>query len=211
MSNLWPREYAGTAASVGSFAIDRTMPLFTPWGSTRPEGANDTDGDGDGEILPEPDPADLHADAFAQGFEAGRRTVELEVAAEREAIARLAESLEALRPEPTHALATMLAETVERLVRQIVGSAEIDRALLQQRAEAAAELIGEDIEPSKLRVHPDDVALLDHARIPVPVVADPSLDRGAIVLDTGEGWIEDGPAVRLDRLRAALDSFGAAS
>ena len=204
MSNLWPREITDSASSVGSFAIDRSMPSFTPWGSSEepPQTANDR------EDLEAVDPAATHADSFAQGFDAGRRTAELEFAGERQAIARLAEQLETLRPEPTSALAALIAETVERLVTQIVGSAEIDGALLQQRAEAAAKLIGEDTEPAKLRLHPDDVPLLEAARIPVAIVADESLRRGSIVLDTGSGWIEDGPAVRLERLRATLDSFG---
>ena len=205
MSNLWPREYTASAASGGSFPLDRPLPMSTPWGSsdeTPPQTAND------GADQPQPDVAATHADSFAQGFDAGKRTAELEFAGERQAIARLAEQLEVLRPEPTAALAALIAETVERLVTQIVGSVDIDRKLLQQRAEIAAKLIGEDTEPAKLRVHPDDVALLDPARIPVGVVGDASLRRGSIVLDTGEGWIEDGPAVRLERLRAALDSFG---
>ena len=206
MSNLWPREYAGSAASVGSFAIDRDLPIFTPWGSTAEPSRPANDGGGD--EPPERDAAALHADSFAQGFDAGRHTVEMELATERDAIARLAERLETLRPEPTGALAALLAETVERLVRQIVGEVEIDRGLLQQRTEVAAALIGEDVEPSRLRVHPDDVSLLDAARIPVPVIGDPALQRGSIILDTGDGWIEDGPAVRLERLRAALDTFG---
>jgi flagellar assembly protein FliH len=206
MSNLWPREYTASASSVGSFALDRSIPMFTPWGAAgeTPQTANDFDEDGQ----PDGGPAATHADSFAQGFDAGRRTAELEFAGERQALARLAEQLEMLRPEPTTALAALLAETVERLVHQIVGSVEIDKALLQQRAEVAAALIGEDTEPSKLRVHPDDVPLLEPARIPVPVVGDASLRRGSIVLDSGDGWIEDGPQVRLERLRAALDSFG---
>jgi flagellar assembly protein FliH len=208
MSNLWPSEYTASAASVGSFAIDRDLPMFTPWASN--DEARATHEDELEDDAPEIDPAAIHADSFAQGFDAGRRTVELEVAAEREAIARLAEGLEVLRAEPTGALAALLAETVERLVRQVVGSVEIDGALLRQRAEVAAALVGEDTEPSKLRIHPDDVPLLESARIPVPIVADGSLERGSIVLDTGQGWIEDGPAVRLERLRAALDTFGAA-
>jgi flagellar assembly protein FliH len=207
MSNLWPREHVGSASSVGSFAIDRSMPMFTPWGTDgeAPRTANDTV---DEEVEAKLDPAASHADSFAQGFDAGRRTAELEFAGERQAIARLAESLEMLRPEPTSALAALIAQTVERLVTQIIGSVEIDGTLLQQRAEIAATLIGEDTEPAKLRVHPDDMPLLEPARIPVAIVADESLRRGSIVLDTGTGWIEDGPAVRLERLRAALDSFG---
>src|SRR3546814_15532471 len=48
----------------------------------------------------QPDAAATHADSFAQGFDAGRRTAELEFAGERQVIARLAEQLEELRPEP---------------------------------------------------------------------------------------------------------------
>lgn len=188
---------------IGSLAASR-MPTFTPWNSdpAPTEVANDQEACAT-------DPAAIHAEGFAQGFEQGRRTVELEMAAEREAVARLAESLEMLRPQPSGALAALLAETVERLVRQIVGEVEIDPALLINRAENAAALVGEELEPSKLLVHPDDVAILAAARIPLHVVGDASLERGAVVLECGGGWIEDGPQVRLERLRAALSRIGA--
>jgi flagellar assembly protein FliH len=200
MSNLWPHESVGTAASVGSFAIQRGAPVFKPWGSSDEETAEEV----------ELDLQAVQADAFAQGWEEGRRTAELEFAAERDALAKLAEALGVLRPEPTNALALLLAETVDRLVRQIVGSTPIDPALLIARAEAAAALIGEETEPARLRVAPDDVPLLQGARIPVAIVADPNIERGSLLLETGQGWIEDGAAVRLDRLRAELDRMGAA-
>ena len=202
MSNLWPHERAGAASSVGSFAINRAVPMFTPWGSQADESPLDGVGRIDLEVLRE--------EAYAQGLEDGRHSAEQDVAEQRAALARLMASLEVLRPEPTNALALLLAETVDRLVRQIVGSAEIDGALLTARAEAAAALIGAETEPSRLRVHPDDLPLLDGASIPVETIGDPHLTRGSIVLETGAGWIEDGPAVRLDRLRAELDRIGAA-
>jgi flagellar assembly protein FliH len=199
MSNLWSHESAGTAASVGSFAIPRVAPVFTPWGSAGedgPEGAQDMQA--------------IQADAFSQGWQEGRRTAELEFAAERDALAKLMEALEVLRPEPTNALALLLAETVDRLVRQIVGTTAIQPAILIARAEAAAALIGQETAPARLRVSPDDLPLLEGAQIPVPIVADHDIERGSLVLETGQGWIEDGPAVRLDRLRAELDRMGAA-
>ena len=61
----------------------------------------------------------------------------------------------------------------------------------------------------KLRAHPDDIALLEQAGLDVALEAIPSLPRGTIVLETGHGWIEDGPAVRLERLRAELDKMAA--
>ena len=198
MSNLWTGEFSRGAESFGSFALPKAMPMFTPW-----HNGNGARGEGGVEN------SDVEADAFAQGFDEGRRTVELELAADREALARLTESLEALRPEPTGALAAMLAETVERLVRQIVGSVEIDGKLLRERAETVAAMIGEDTDPARLLVHPEDAPLLGDARVPVEIATDPALPRGTVRLESGAGWIEDGPVVRLERLRRALDQMGA--
>jgi len=201
MSNLWPHERAGEAASVGSFAIDRGAPSFTPWGGDFEEPMLGPEGSFDLEAN--------HAESFAQGFEQGRQAAEDQLAEERAALRQMIAGLDVLQPEPTNALALLLAETVDRLVRQIMGDVEIDGALLTARAEAAAALIGAETEPARLRVNPSDVKLLDGANIPVDVVGDPTLVRGSLVLETGAGWIEDGPAVRLDRLRAELDRMGA--
>ena len=201
MSNLWPHERAGAAASVGSFAIERTVPMFTPWNSEIEGPALGPEGTLDIETI--------RAQAFAEGFDQGRESADIEFAEQRDAIVKLAQSLEILQPEPTNALALLLAETVDRLVRQIVGQVEIDGAMLTARAEAAAALIGAETEPGCLRVHPNDLPFLDAAHIPVKLVGDPNLERGSLVLETGAGWIEDGPAVRLDRLRVALDRIGA--
>lgn len=203
MSNLWTGEFSRSAESLGSFAVHRAMPMFTPWG----QGGGDDESHG--ETPRATDVETIRAEAFAEGYEAGHRTAELTLASDKEALAKLLESVEALRPEPTDALATLLAEAVERLTRQIVGNVEIDAALLRERAEMAAAMIGEDNEASRLLAHPDDVALLQGARVPVDIVGDPSLPRGTVRLETGSGWIEDGPAIRLDRLRTALGKMGA--
>src|SRR3546814_11865155 len=81
----------------------------------------------------QPDAAATHADSFAQGFDAGRRTAELEFAGERQVIARLAEQLEELRPEPSSALAALIAETAEPPVTQIVGSVDIHKTRSEKR------------------------------------------------------------------------------
>jgi flagellar assembly protein FliH len=82
--NIWTDSQA---TSFGSFAIDRVAPVFTPWGSEA----------GTQEAAPMLDLEAIQAEAFAQGFEQGRRSVELEVEGEREVLARLAEGLEVLR------------------------------------------------------------------------------------------------------------------
>jgi flagellar assembly protein FliH len=195
------------AASLGSFVFTHGNAGFRPRaGKDGFAPGNDTDGP----VTAAQERARLQEEAFALGCEEGRKTVEAEFAAERDALARLAEALTVLRPEPANALALLLAETVDRLVRQVAGEVEVDADLLLARAKAAAELVGKDVEPTRLRAHPDDMPYLEAARLEVPLHPDPTLSRGAIILETGHGWIEDGPAVRLDRLRAELDKMVAA-
>jgi flagellar assembly protein FliH len=129
---------------------------------------------------------------------------------ERDAVARLAETLPMLKPEPTLPLALLLAETVDRLVREIVGEVDIDGLKLLGRAKAAAALIGEATQPARLRAHPEDAVLLGEAALDVAIEPDAGLERGNVLLETAEGWVEDGPAIRLERLRAELDKVAAA-
>lgn len=196
--NLLRMPSAEETTSLGSFAIKRfTEAGFKPWRDDKAETEASA-------------PAEPEATPFDRGWDEGRRAAEHDLNDERAALARLAESLDVLRPEPTNDLAILLAETVERLVRQIVGQVEIDPALLVARAEAAAALIGEETAPARLRVHPDDLPFFIGSRVPVEIMADPTIERGGLKLETGQGWIEDGPSVRLDRLRAELDRLGAA-
>jgi flagellar assembly protein FliH len=197
------RQSGSAAASLGSFVLAHGQ------GGFRARGGDAAGNDIDGPVTAAQERARLQDEAHARGVEEGRRTVEAEFAAEREAIARLAETLAVLRPEPANALALLLAETVDRLVRQVIGEVEVDAQLLVARAQAAAALVAKEVEPTRLRAHPEDIVYLEAARLDVPLHADPSLGRGAIVLETGHGWIEDGPAVRLDRLRAELDKMAA--
>jgi flagellar assembly protein FliH len=193
------------AASLGSFVFTHPNAGFRPRGGAG--GGFAPGNDSAGPVTAEQERARIQEEAFALGCEEGRKTVEAEFAAERDALGRLAESLAVLRPEPANALALLLAETVDRLVRQVVGEVEVDANLLLARAKAAASLIGKDVEPTRLRAHPDDIPYLEAGQLDIALHPDPTLGRGSIILETGHGWIEDGPAVRLDRLRAELDKM----
>ena len=151
----------------------------------------------------------LLAQGYAEGLSEGRRLAMIDLEEERSALARLAASLEALKPENSDGLAALLADTVKRLVTQIVGEVEINADTLQERVQAIAAMIAEETVPKRLRLHPTDVARLQGATLPLDMVADPMLAPGTIVLDTGSGWVEDGPHVRLEKLRAQLDRLGA--
>lgn len=161
---------------------------------------------------PEPsiDVEALREDAYAQGYEEGRRAAEAAFDEDRLALATIVGSLDALRHEPTEALAALIAATVERLVTQVIGEVPVNPIVLVKRAEAAAALIGEEVEAARLLVSPADLPLFARTRIPVEIASDPALPRGDVRLEWGRGWIEDGPTVRLARLRAALDKLGTA-
>lgn len=152
--------------------------------------------------------AAVREEAYNQGFAAARVTMDAELAAERTAVTQLATSLAALSPEPAGPLALILVETVDRLVRQVVGEVEIEPTLLLKRARAAAEIVTGEVKPSAVRLHPDDCARLARAKLPVVMIADATVPLGGIVVETAAGWVEDGVAQRLDVLRQALVNIG---
>jgi flagellar assembly protein FliH len=148
-----------------------------------------------------------HADGFAMGFDEGVRLATEAVEADKIALERLTQALEQLAPASSGTLATMLQAAVLRLVEQIAGEVDVDAALLQSRCEAVAAFVEEGEGQSALRLHPDDMTLVESTEVGVPLVADDSMPRGCVKLETTDGWIEDGPDVRLSRLRALMDDM----
>lgn len=152
----------------------------------------------------EPAESEPAQDPFALGLAEGQRLAEAAFAAERHQLLALVAAAEALQDEPSEELAQMIAETVERLVRQIVAAAPIDAAWLAAQAETAASMIAECDKARTLWVHPADAALLVDCPLTLPVEADASMMRGTVRIETSAGWIEHGRSVYLDELRAAL-------
>ena len=150
------------------------------------------------------DPEAIALDGFARGFEEGRRTLEAQIADERVSLHRLAGALETVQPQPPAALATLIGETVGFLVRQIVGEVAVDADLLRRRATAAAALVAEEARPARMRLNPADLDRLAGAELGLALVADPALAPGSVVVESRDGWIEDGPEVALERLQAQL-------
>ncbi|MFC3442662.1 FliH/SctL family protein [Sphingobium rhizovicinum] len=146
-------------------------------------------------------------EAFTLGFDEGCRITGEAHAEESDARSRLADALELLAPAPSGMLSTMLSATVVRLVEQIVGEVEIDMDRLLQRCDAVAAFIESNQDKSALHLHPDDAELLKDEAIGVPMVADKGMQRGCVRLETADGWVEDGPDVRLSRLRALMDDM----
>ena len=149
-------------------------------------------------------------DPFALGLAEGQRLAEAAFVAERHQLLALLAGAEALQDEPSEELAQLIAETVERLVRQIVDAAPIDAIWLQAQAETAASMVADADKARTLWVHPEDAALLADCPLTLAIESDPAMVRGTVRLETSTGWIEHGRAVYLDELRTALGTGDAA-
>ena len=160
-------------------------------------------------VTPEPFPEPA-GDPFGEGYRQGFAEAELARSEERKRMTALLAACEALQAEPSEELALLIAETVDGLVRLTVGEVEIDARLLLERCRRAAAIIAVADGARTLRLHPEDLALLEQAALPITAISDPGLARGSLRIEDSAGWVEDGVSVHLDALREQLGLDGAA-
>lgn len=145
------------------------------------------------------------ARAFAEGEAAGRAAAEAEA---REAIAHaraLRLSFRALDEAALDVLAQELATTVAALCADVLGDYAVDSTVLARRCEAAAARLGSGWAGAVLRLHPDDAASLPEGALAGWTIAgDPTLERGALVIEGSDGAVRDTPA---DWRRALAESL----
>lgn len=143
-------------------------------------------------------------DEYARGVAEGRRTVEAEVASERDVLLQLAVSLEALQSPSVALIASLTVASVERLVLDIAGTVPIDGALLRERADALAAIVS-DQSDVVLAVHPDDAHFFDAT---MPTIGDRTLSRGTVEARTATSVHEDGVVPALQRMHAEISRLG---
>jgi flagellar assembly protein FliH len=156
---------------------------------------------------PAPDPLALaRAEGYADGLAAAERIAAQKLETDRAALDAIAARLAELGALERDSLAARLRQTVLHLVAQMVGETGIAADRLAARVDAATQLLADQSEPASVKLHPDDLALLD-GRIParLTAVADPALERGAFRIETRHGAIEDGPGAWLAQLAAAIE------
>lgn len=160
------------------------------------------------DMVEEIDPIEQAAqEAFVQGFQEGERVTREAAALDDSARAELAQAITLLAQSGEGAMAAMLSHAVIRLVTQIIGEVPIDEHLLKARCEAVAACIDGDDAKAVLEVNPEDLPLLQAEEVGIALAANPELPRGSVRLATADGWVEDGPDVRLDRLKALMDDM----
>ncbi|MEH3102795.1 MAG: flagellar biosynthesis protein FliH [Sphingomonas phyllosphaerae] len=128
------------------------------------------------------------------------------VSRERALLDAVADAIKAGGAIDRIALASALRRTVTMLVTQLVGEIGVSAPLLAARVEAATDLLADASESAMLRVHPEDLPLLE-GRVPGTVfpVADESVERGSFVMEAASTIVEDGPAMWLDQLSTAIE------
>ena len=144
----------------------------------------------------EPDPV---ADAYRRGLAEGRSEAEA-AAAELERVReaeRAAIELAFARFDCSSAAALRerLRLTVLALCEETILPLALDADGLAARIAKATSMLQRVQDERRVRLHPDDLALVEK-RVPadLTIVPDPSVERGALRIETDDGGIEDGPA-----------------
>lgn len=150
--------------------------------------------------------AAAHAAGYDEGFAAATAASAEASARDREFLAKLVEELREGGRIDRDRIARQLRQTVLHFVTRLVGDIGIAPDLLVARVTAAADLLADSSESAMLRVHPDDVALLD-GKLPQTIfaVGDASVTRGSFVLEAASTIVEDGPDLWLEQLAAVID------
>ncbi|WP_448659848.1 FliH/SctL family protein [Sphingomonas sp. CJ99] len=103
-------------------------------------------------------------------------------------------------------MAQRLRSTVLKLVHAVVGETGVSAERLTSRIDAAVEMLADGTESALLRLHPDDLPLIEgHLPPSVFAVGDSSLARGSFALESATTVVEDGPDLWLEQLDAAIN------
>lgn len=147
-----------------------------------------------------------YAIGYVKGGDAARAEMTALADRDRALLEALTQALQSNDRIDREAVARRLRETVLFLVTRLVGDIGVSSDQLAKRIETAADLLSDATESAMLRVHPDDVALLD-GKLPRQIfaVGDAAVARGAFVLESASTIVEDGPELWLEQLAQAID------
>lgn len=148
--------------------------------------------------IPDPEPEDPLAMAFAEGYTAGviEAQAQANERAQADAAARdgLSLAFSKLDRELEEELRQRLRDTVAALCESAIAPLALDQDALLRRVERAVSLLARADDERVVRLHPDDIALLsERFAADWQVVPDPTLVRGALRVETANGGVEDGP------------------
>lgn len=182
-------------------------PKFEQFRLTKKSEAKDAD------LRPEPtalsDALDEEiADAYVQGYVTGQQAALVVFDEQQESQDRLATAVNQLKLIDDGQLSKQLLDAVLLLFRQAVGDAKVSKKLMQERCDAAVEMINADVEEACLYVAPSDVKTLRHYEGSFPLEADPELLPGSVRLVYASGQIISGTAAVAEEIKARVSVTG---
>lgn len=137
-------------------------------------------------------------DAYRRGFEDGqaaaRADAEAQIAREREARAAIELAFARFDADSAEALRESLCATVHALCEEALVPLALETQSLTKRIEIAASMLQRKHDERVISIHPEDLKLVRDSVDPsLELVADASVERGGLRVDTDDGGIEDGP------------------
>lgn len=146
-----------------------------------------------------------YADGYGKGYEDGVASATAQAEQDAAARTRIELGLGRLAENEEQRFEERLRETVLALCEQTLAPLAVDPDQLANRVSNALALLRRSEDERTLRLHPDDIALIE-GRLPehLRVEPDPAIERGGIRIETPEGGIEDGPAEWRRALTEAL-------
>lgn len=185
------------AASWASSGLDR-LPRSRLFRSRDDRRASDAAGEADNGF----------AEGYAKGLSDGAAVQAESARAQQEVLEALVGRIEAMARLPAGGVQLLLTEAAKRLADGIEAELDVASGKVGELIVRLAEAIEAEHEIVSAHVHPVDLAALDGLSLPFATLSCPDVPRGCARLRTDAGWIEDGPALRLRRFRAALDRQG---
>lgn len=147
-----------------------------------------------------------HEAGYAEGFAAARAEAETAARAQAALLQQVSDALTAGAHFDRERMAAHLRQTVLHLVTRMIGETSIAPEILATRIDAAIDMLADSAESAILRLHPDDVALVE-GKLPKTVfpIADAAIQRGGFLIESASTIVEDGPDLWLEQLAQAID------
>lgn len=163
------------------------------------------------EAAPPPVAEDAGEKAYAAGYEDGQVSAraDFEAKLQQERAGRTAIELAFAKfdAESERDLRDKLLATVHALCEEAVLPLALDAEGLARRVEAAAAMLQRKHDQRIIHIHPDDLELVrDNVAGDLELVADGSVERGGLRVETDDGGVEDGPQQWRRALAEIFDS-----
>jgi len=150
------------------------------------------------EVVPELEEEDASEKAYTLGYQDGvetaRASFEEQLQTERAGRAAIELAFARLDEENQRLLRDRIVATVHALCEEAVLPLALDVEGLSKRVQAAVAMLQRKHDQRLVHIHPDDLALVKNSlSTEIELIADPSVERGGLRVETDDGGVEDGP------------------